>query len=147
VSHEKGSTLRFFPGFNAFRIDTEGATINGVMGGRGPPLLLLHGYPQTHAEWHRIAPDLAKRFTVVATDLRGYGDSSKPADGDNHEGHSKRSMARDQIAVMKKLGFPQFSVVGHDRGGRVAQRMALDHPQAVLRLAVLDIVPTYLIYS
>jgi haloacetate dehalogenase len=147
VSREKGSTLRFFPGFDAFRIDAGGATINGVMGGRGPPLLLLHGYPQTHAEWHRIAPNLAKRFTVVATDLRGYGDSSKPADGDNHEGHSKRSMARDQIAVMKHLGFAQFAVVGHDRGGRVAQRMALDHPEAVTRLAVLDIVPTYRLYS
>jgi haloacetate dehalogenase len=142
-----GSTLRFFPGFDAFRIDTPEAAINGVMGGRGPPLLLLHGYPQTHAEWHRIAPALAERFTVVATDLRGYGDSSKPADGDNHEGHSKRSMARDQIAVMNALGFPRFSVVGHDRGGRVAHRMALDHPQAVERLAVLDIVPTYRLYS
>src|ERR1700687_32149 len=101
----KGSTLRFFPGFDAFRIETEDATINGVMGGRGAPLLMLHGYPQTHSEWRRIAPALAQRFTVVATDLRGYGDSSKPADGINHEGHSKRSMARDQVDVMKKLGF------------------------------------------
>lgn len=143
----EGSTLRFFPGFDAFRIETEDATINGVMGGRGPPLLLLHGYPQTHLEWQRIVPALAQRFTVVATDLRGYGDSSKPADGINHEGYSKRSTARDQVAVMKKLGYSRFAVVGHDRGGRVAHRMALDHPDAVSRLAVLDIVPTYKLYS
>jgi haloacetate dehalogenase len=142
-----GSTLRFFPGFEAFRIETEAATINGVRGGRGPPLLLLHGYPQTHAEWHRVAPALAERFTVVATDLRGYGDSSQPADGLNHEGYSKRSMALDQVAVMRRLGFSRFAVVGHDRGGRVGHRMALDHPQAVSRLAVLDIVPTHRLYS
>ena len=121
--------------------------INGVMGGSGPPLLLLHGYPQTHAEWHRITPALAQRFTVVATDLRGYGDSGKPPDGSRHEGHCKRSMARDQIAVMKKLGFARFAVVGHDRGGRVAHRMALDYPDAVSRAAVLDIVPTLRLYS
>jgi haloacetate dehalogenase len=143
----KGPKPRFFPGFDSFRIETEGATIHGVMGGRGPPLLLLHGYPQTHAEWHRVAPALAQRFTVVATDLRGYGDSSKPSDGDNHEGYSKRSTAQDQVFVMKKLGFTRFSVVGHDRGGRVAHRMALDHPEAIIRLAVLDIVPTYKLYS
>jgi haloacetate dehalogenase len=143
----KGSKPRFFPGFEAFRIETEDAAINGVVGGGGPPLLLLHGYPQTHAEWHRIAPALAQRFTVIATDLRGYGDSSKPPDGDNHEGYSKRSMARDQVAVMKKLGFTRFAVVGHDRGGRVAHRMALDHPDAIIRLAVLDIVPTYKLFS
>jgi haloacetate dehalogenase len=147
VSHDTGSAPRFFPGFAAFRIDTAETAINGVMGGHGPPLLLLHGYPQTHLEWHRIAPALAQRFTVVATDLRGYGDSGKPADGKNHEGHCKRSMARDQIAVMKTLGFTRFAVVGHDRGGRVAHRMALDHPQAVSRLAVLDIVPTYRLYA
>jgi haloacetate dehalogenase len=147
VSHDTKSAPRFFPGFDAFRIDTAETAINGVMGGHGPPLLLLHGYPQTHLEWHRIAPALAQRFTVVATDLRGYGDSGKPADGSNHEGHCKRSMARDQIAVMKTLGFTRFAVVGHDRGGRVAHRMALDHPQAVSRLAVLDIVPTYRLYS
>lgn len=143
----KRSPERFFPGFTAFQIETEEATINGVTGGRGPPLLLLHGYPQTHSEWYRIAPALAERFTVVATDLRGYGDSSKPPDGVNHAGHSKRNMARDQVAVMEKLGFERFAVVGHDRGGRVAHRMALDHPNAVSRLAVLDIVPTYKLYT
>jgi haloacetate dehalogenase len=138
---------RLFPEFTAFRIETQQAEINGVMGGRGPPLLLLHGYPQTHAEWHRVAPALARKFTVVATDLRGYGDSSKPEDGINHEGHCKRSMARDQVAVMKSLGFSRFAVVGHDRGGRVAHRMALDHPDVVGKMAVIDIVPTYTLYS
>ena len=136
-----------FPGFKTLRIETPEAVIHGVVGGSGPPLLLLHGYPQTHAMWHRIAPALAMQFTVVATDLRGYGDSSKPADGVNHQGHSKRSMARDQIAVMKTLGFTRFAVVGHDRGGRVAHRMALDHPDAVARMAVLDIVPTRRLYA
>ncbi len=146
-SPPKRSTLRFFPGFEAFRLDTGEAIINGVMGGSGPPLLLLQGYPQTHLEWHRLAPMLAQHFTVVATDLRGYGDSSKPADGENHEGYSKRSMAKDQVAVMQQLGFDRFLVVGHDRGGRVAHRMALDYPDQVTRLAVLDIVPTYKLYQ
>ncbi len=139
--------LSLFPGFQRFDITTDGATIHGVKGGSGPPLLLLHGFPQTHAEWHRLAPELARKFTVVATDLRGYGDSSKPADGSNHEGYSKRSMARDQVTVMEKLGFARFAVVGHDRGGRVAHRMALDHPGAVTQLAVIDIVPTLKLYT
>jgi haloacetate dehalogenase len=149
-SPEQGSTaqpLRFFPGFEAIRIDTSGAVINGVKGGQGPPLLLLHGYPQTHLEWHRIAPRLAEHFTVVATDLRGYGDSSKPGDGENHAGYSKRAMALDQVEVMRSLGFDRFALVGHDRGGRVAHRLALDHPGSVSRLAVLDIVPTFDIFS
>jgi haloacetate dehalogenase len=137
----------WFPGFEAFRIETGEATINGVRGGHGPPLLLLHGYPETHLEWHRVAPVLARRFSVVATDLRGYGDSSIPADGHNHEGYSKRSMARDQLAVMRHLGYQHFALIGHDRGGRVAHRLALDHPDAVSRLAVLDIVPTYDVFS
>lgn len=141
------STLRFFPGFEPVCIDTGEAVINGVTAGNGPPLLLLHGWPQTHLIWHRVAPLLARHFTVVATDLRGYGDSSKPADGVNHEGHSKRAMAGDQVAVMKALGHERFAVVGHDRGGRVAHRMALDHPHAISRLAVLDIVPTHTVYS
>lgn len=142
-----GNVVQHFPGFEPFRIDTSGATINGVKGGSGPPVLLLHGWPQTLAEWHIVAPLLAKDFTVVATDLRGYGDSSKPADGENHAGYSKRVMARDQVEVMERLGHQRFALVGHDRGGRVAQRLALDHAERVSRVAVLDIVPTHKIYS
>jgi haloacetate dehalogenase len=143
----KGSTLRFFPGFEAVRIETPEASINGVKGGSGPPLLLLHGFPQSHIEWRSIAPNLSKHFTVVATDLRGYGDSSKPADGLNQEGYSKRSVARDQVEVMHQLGFERFYVIGHDRGGRVAHRMALDFPKAVSQLVLLDIVPTHKIFN
>jgi haloacetate dehalogenase len=141
-----GATLRFFPGFEAFRIETGEAVINGVKGGHGPPLLLLQGWPQTHVEWHRVAPKLAQHFTVVATDLRGYGDSSKPPDGENHAGYSKRSTAKDQVELMRRLGFERFMVVGHDRGGRVAHRMALDHPEQVSKLALLDIAPTLRMY-
>ena len=143
----KGATLRFFPGFEAIRVQTSQAVINGVIGGSGPPLLLLHGWPQTHLEWYIAAPMLAKHFTIIATDLRGYGDSSKPPDGSNHEGYSKRATARDQIEVMQQLGFDRFAVVGHDRGGRVAHRMALDSPEKVTKLTVLDIVPTYKLYT
>jgi haloacetate dehalogenase len=139
--------MAFFPGFKRIRIATSGAEINGVVGGSGPPLLLLQGWPQSHIEWRHVAPELAKQFTVVATDLRGYGDSSKPPDGDNHAGYSKRTMAQDQVEVMRHLGFDRFAVAGHDRGGRVAARMALDHPQAVSRLALLDIVPTRTLYT
>jgi len=139
--------VNLFPGFESIRIQTSGATINGVKGGSGPPLLLMHGWPQSHAEWHRIAPRLAREFTVVATDLRGYGDSSKPEDGTNHAGYSKRAMAHDQVEVMEQLGFERYAVVGHDRGGRVAHRMALDHAERITRLAVLDIVPTLEVYS
>ena len=137
---------RLFPGFQRRRISTGGAEINLVHGGKGPPLLLLHGYPQTHAIWHRVAPRLAERFTVVATDLRGYGDSSKPRGLTDHSNYSKRSMALDQVEVMQHLGHDRFAVVGHDRGGRVAHRLALDHPDRVTRLAVLDIVPTLTMY-
>jgi haloacetate dehalogenase len=143
----KGATLRFFPGFEAILVQTSQAVINGVVGGSGPPLLLLHGWPQTHVEWYIVAPMLAKHFTVIATDLRGYGDSSKPLDGNNHEGYSKRATARDQIEVMQQLGFDRFGVVGHDRGGRVGHRMALDNPEKVTKLAVIDIVPTYKLYT
>lgn len=136
-----------FDGFKTVDVETSGATIHVVHGGKGPPLLLLHGYPQTHVMWHKIAPALAERFTVVACDLRGYGDSSKPPGGDNHEAYSKRAMALDQMEVMAHLGFERFAVVGHDRGGRVAHRMALDHPARVSRFAVLDIVPTRKMYS
>ena len=131
----------FFPGFETRRIKTSGATIHTLHGGSGPPLLLLHGYPQTHVEWHKIAARLAERFTVVLTDLRGYGDSSKPPDGENHANYSKRAMALDQIEVMRTLGFDRFSAVGHDRGARVAWRLAVEHPEVVSKAAVLDIVP------
>jgi|HigsolmetaAR201D_1030396.scaffolds.fasta_scaffold00729_2 haloacetate dehalogenase len=144
---EAPAVVRHFPGFDPIRIETSGAVINGVKGGNGPPVLLLHGWPQTLAEWHIVAPMLAKDFTVVATDLRGYGDSSKPGDGTNHSGYSKREMARDQVEVMEKLGYKRFALVGHDRGGRVAHRLVLDHPERVSRVAVLDIVPTHKIYS
>jgi haloacetate dehalogenase len=142
-----GSTLRFFPGFNAKRVKTSGAEINLVHAGSGPPLLLMHGAPQTHVSMRLIAADLAKDYTVVVPDLRGYGDSSKPPDGENHEGYSKRAMALDQVEVMKSFGFDKFAVVGHDRGGRVGPRMALDHADKVTRLAVLDIIPTYYLYT
>lgn len=110
--------------------------------GNGPPLLLLHGHPQTHACWHKVAPRLAKDFRVVVPDLRGYGDSSKPPTTPDHEPYSKLAMARDQVEVMRQLGFDRFMVAGHDRGGQVAYRLALDHPEKILRLAVLDILPT-----
>ncbi len=135
-----------FPGFTRARIATSGATINVLTCGSGPPVLLLHGYPQTHVMWHEIAADLARDFTVVLTDLRGYGDSEKPPGGPNHEAYAKRAMARDQVEVMRRLGFERFAVVGHDRGGRVAHRLALDHPERVSKLAVLDIVPTRELY-
>lgn len=142
-----GGPAYLFPGsFRNYKIQTSGATINLVKGGSGPPLLLMHGYPQSHVEWHKIAPLLARDYTVVATDLRGYGDSSKPPDGTNHFGYSKRAMAQDQVEVMKHFGFDKFAVVGHDRGGRVAHRMALDHPDKISKLAVLDIVPTHKVF-
>jgi len=136
-----------FETFDLRRIRTTSAEINLRIGGQGPGLLLLHGYPQTHAIWHRVAPELAKKFTVVATDLRGYGDSAKPHGTPDHATYSKRAMAQDQVEVMRALGFEQFLVVGHDRGARVAHRMALDHARAVRKLAVLDIVPTRTMYS
>jgi haloacetate dehalogenase len=135
-----------FAGFTRTTIATQGATINVLIGGTGAPVLLLHGYPQTHVMWHKIAPRLAKDFSVVIPDLRGYGDSSKPPEGDNHFGYSKRATAQDQVEVMDHLGFKQFAVVGHDRGGRVGHRMALDHAERVTQLAVLDIVPTHKLY-
>jgi haloacetate dehalogenase len=136
-----------FENFASRRIRTSGAEINLVTAGSGPPLLLLHGYPQTHAMWHRIAPPLAQRFTVVCPDLRGYGDSEKPRGGTAHINYSKRAMAQDQAEVMEALGFSQFAVAGHDRGGRVAHRMAMDHPEKVRRLIVLDISPTRLMFA
>jgi haloacetate dehalogenase len=132
-----------FDGFEIRDVEGQGALIHLRIGGSGPPLLLLHGNPLTHVSWHKVAPQLAQRFTVVATDLRGYGDSSKPAGGEDHAGYSFRAMAQDQLEVMRRLGFARFNVCGHDRGARVAHRMALDHPQAVLKVAFLDIVPTH----
>jgi haloacetate dehalogenase len=136
-----------FEGFTEERIETSGATIHAVRGGSGPPLLLLHGYPQTHVMWHLVAPRLAEEFTVVAADLRGYGDSSKPPGDPEHARYSKREMARDQVEVMARLGFESFFVAGHDRGGRVAHRMALDHPGRVRKVALLDIVPTRTMFA
>ena len=135
------------PGFSEQDIEVGEVRIRAAVGGSGPPLLLLHGHPQTHLTWHRVAPALAERFTVVAPDLRGYGDSGKPASTPDHLPYSKRVMARDQVEAMRALGHGRFAVVGHDRGGRVAHRMALDHPGAVERLAVLDIAPTATMYA
>src|SRR5215217_456936 len=131
-----------FEGFQRAMIDVGDVAIRARYGGSGPPLLLLHGHPQTHVMWHLVAPRLAEDFTVVATDLTGYGESSKPPTTPDHEPYSKRAMARVQVAVMQRLGFDSFFVAGHDRGGRCAYRMALDHPERVRKLAVLDIVPT-----
>ncbi len=136
-----------FEGFERVTIETTGAAINVVKGGKGSPVLLLHGYPQTHVMWHKIAPRLAQDFAVVAPDLRGYGDSSKPPDGENHLGYSKRATAHDQVEVMERLGFTHFAVVGHDRGARVAHRLTRDHPDRVTKLAVLDILPTHTVYQ
>ncbi|MEA2688347.1 MAG: haloacetate dehalogenase [Candidatus Eremiobacteraeota bacterium] len=131
-----------FDGFTLSHVDAGEATIRVRHGGSGPPLLLLHGHPQTHVMWHLVAPRLAREFSVVAMDLRGYGESSKPPTADDHEPYSKRAMARDAVAVMKHLGHERFDIAGHDRGGRVAYRLALDHPERVRKLATLDIIPT-----
>ena len=136
-----------FPGFRHERLRGNGTEIDAVIGGKGPALLLLHGYPQTHAIWHKVAPRLAQRFTVVATDLRGYGDSAKPATTADHAPYSKREMARDQVEAMRALGFARFFLVGHDRGARVAHRLVADHPQSVERAAFLDIAPTLAMYE
>src|SRR6266571_1496303 len=137
-----GIAGELFPGFELSRVDTGEATLRVRHGGSGPPLLLLHGHPQTHLMWHAVAPGLAERFRVVAPDLRGYGESSKPKTTADHEPYSKRAMGRDQVELMRQLGFERFSVCGHDRGARCAYRLALDRPECVERLAVLDIVPT-----
>ncbi len=131
-----------FAGFTSRRVATSGAVIHLVEGGSGPPLLLLHGYPQTHAMWHAVAPRLARRFRVVCADLRGYGDSSKPEGGADHAAYSKRAMARDMAEVMTALGHETFAVAGHDRGARVTHRLARDFPGRVRRACVMDIAPT-----
>jgi haloacetate dehalogenase len=139
--------MSLFPGFESRRIRASGATIHVKVGGDGPPLLLLHGYPQTHAMWHKVAPALARDYTVVCADLRGYGDSSKPRGIPGHANYSKRAMALDMVEVMEALGFVQFHLVGHDRGGRVAHRLARDHGKRVRTLTVLDISPTLKMYE
>ncbi|MGH2616993.1 MAG: alpha/beta fold hydrolase, partial [Thermomicrobiales bacterium] len=131
-----------FEGFDLATIDTGETAIRMRYGGSGPPLLLLHGIPETHLMWHKIAPRLAHDFTVVATDLRGYGDSGTPPTLPDHAPYTMRTLARDQATVMERLGFDHFFVAGHDRGARCAYRLALDHPARVLKLAVLDVVPT-----
>ncbi len=138
---------RLFPGFEAQVVATSGASIYVLKGGSGPPLLLLHGHPETHVCWHKIAGELAKAYTVVLPDLRGYGDSSKPAGGEQHANYSFRALAQDQVEVMQHFGFDRFYLAGHDRGGRVAHRLCLDHPQAVLKASVLDIAPTLTMYA
>ena len=135
------------PGFHWQDVDADGVRIRAAVGGAGPPLLLLHGHPQTHLTWHKVVPALANRFTVVATDLRGYGDSEKLPGDAAHANYSKRAMAADQVATMAALGFDRFDVVAHDRGARVAHRMALDHPDRIARLVLLDIAPTATMYA
>ena len=138
--------MTLFPGFENRKVRTSGALINVTCGGSGEPVLLLHGYPQTHAMWHKVAPELARDYRVVCPDLRGYGDSSKPKGLPDHSNYSKRAMANDMVEVMRSLGHERFHVVGHDRGGRVAHRMARDHGSLVKTLTVLDISPTLKMY-
>ncbi len=136
-----------FLSFPTFDIERNGVRIHGRIGGRGAPLLLLHGHPQTHAIWHRVAPALAERFTVVAVDLRGYGDSGRPAADAEHAAYSKREMALDALAAMLHHGFERFGVLAHDRGARVAHRLAADHAEVVERMLLLDIAPTLAMYE
>src|SRR5687767_3834034 len=147
TGQQAGETSKFLPGFTVSKVKTTGTTIHVVKGGQGPPLLLLHGAPMSHITWRFVGPLLAKQYTVIAPDLRGYGDSGKMPDTPDHANYSKRAMALDQVEVMKHFGFDKFPVVGHDRGGRVAHRMALDHAGKVTKLAVLDILPTYYLYT
>lgn len=143
---ERAVSDALFPGFRMLDVRTPGTTIRLRTGGNGPALLLLHGYPQTHVLWHKVAPRLARRFTVVAADLRGYGDSGKPPTTPDHAPYSKRAMAADMAEAMTALGHERFFVGAHDRGARVAHRLALDHPARVMRLATLDIAPTREMY-
>lgn len=141
-------TRIFMPDFEPFDVDADvGVAIHGVRAGQGAPVLLLHGHPQTHITWHEVAAKLVKAgYEVIAPDLRGYGDSARPPGGEDHVNYSKRAMAADQIAVMRSFGHERFAVIGHDRGGRVAHRMALDHPHAVECVTVIDIAPTRTMY-
>jgi haloacetate dehalogenase len=140
-------TEKLFPGFRAATLETSGAKIRVLTKGSGKPLLLLHGHPDTMVTWHKIATPLAERYKVVLADLRGYGDSSKPEGGDNHINYSFRAMAQDQVDVMRQLGHSRFFLAGHDRGGRVSHRLCLDHPEAVEKVAFLDIAPTLTMYQ
>ena len=132
-----------FSQFKKSTLEIGEVKINYVIGGSGSPILLLHGYPQTHVMWHKIAEQLAAHYTIVASDLRGYGDSDKPPTNDTHTPYSKRASGNDQVQLMQSLGFSKFQLVGHDRGGRVGHRMALDHPDVIKKLVVMDIAPTY----
>lgn len=134
--------MSFFPGFEQRRVTVGGVNFNLRLGGSGDPVLLLHGYPQTHVVWHRIAPDLARHFTVICPDLKGYGDSDAPPPTPDSGNYSKRVMGEEMLALMTELGHRRFAVVGHDRGARIAYRMALDHPEVVTKLGILDILPT-----
>jgi haloacetate dehalogenase len=136
-----------FDGFARRRLTVGGVGLDVVVGGHGPPVVLLHGYPQSHVMWHRVAPRLAADFTVVCPDLRGYGDSDKPKSDADHHVYAKRAMAADVVGLMRALGFERFAVAGHDRGGRVAYRLAFDHPERVSHLAVLDIIPTHAVFA
>jgi haloacetate dehalogenase len=148
ASGKPSPCMAFFPsGWRNERIKTSGAEINAVIGGSGPPVLMFHGAPDSVITWRIIAPDLAKEYTLVICDLRGYGDSSRPEDKPDHSSQSKRPMALDGVEVMQHLGYNQFRMVGHDRGGRVGRRMALDHPDKILKLATLDIIPAHYLYS
>lgn len=146
-SYAQRTILRMFPSFSSFDLSRDGVRLHGRIGGSGRPLLLLHGHPQTHAIWHRIAPGLAEHFRVVLVDLRGYGDSGRPTADEAHARYSKREMALDALAVMRHHGFERFGVLAHDRGARVAHRLAADHPQAVERQMLLDIAPTLAMYE
>ena len=145
IMEPKGKGMAF-ENFTVEDIATRAATIHTLRRGAGPPLLLLHGYPQTHFIWHKIADRLSEQYTVVLTDLRGYGDSSKPEGGARHENYSFRAMAQDQVEVMRHLGHKTFFVASHDRGARTAHRMCLDHPQAVRKVCFMDIAPTLRMY-
>jgi haloacetate dehalogenase len=140
------TTQNLFPGFTSHSVKTNGAVINLLRGGTGAPLLLIHGHPETHVMWHKIATKLAREYTVVLPDLRGYGDSSKPEGGPRQINYSFRAMAQDQVDVMRHFGFSRFYVAGHDRGARAAHRLALDHPDCVEKLCLMDIAPTLTMY-
>ncbi|MCY0857422.1 alpha/beta fold hydrolase [Cupriavidus sp. D39] len=144
---QNDASALLFPNFESIRLHIGDVGIAGVRGGSGPPLLLLHGHPQSHLIWHKVAPALADRFTVIATDLRGYGGSSTPPGNAGHENYSKRAMAQDQVAVMAQLGFDRFALCAHDRGARVAHRLIADHPGRVTRAMLLDIAPTLAMYE